>query len=70
MATFGEFALLAVLLQFDAVREAFGINMPTWSDIGFALLLGLGIMVTVEIAKLALRRGWSGRKAKGAAATA
>ena len=70
IAIFWEFALLAVLLQFDAVREAFGINMPRWSDIGFALLLGLGIMVTVEIAKLALRRRWSGRRAKGAPATA
>ena len=51
-----EFALLAVLLQFDAVREAFGINMPQWSDVWFVLLLGFGIMVSVEIAKLALRR--------------
>ena len=30
-----ELALIAVLMQFDAVREAFGINMPTWSDVGF-----------------------------------
>ena len=51
-----ELALLAVLLQFDAVREAFGINMPQWSDVGFVLLLGFGIMVSVEMAKLVLRR--------------
>ena len=70
IAIFWELALIAVLLQFDAVREAFGIDMPRWSDIGFALALGIGIMVTVEIAKLALRRRWSGRTAKGAPATA
>ena len=51
-----ELALLAVLLQFDAVREAFGINMPQWSDVWFVLLLGFGIMVTIEMAKLALRK--------------
>ena len=51
-----ELALIAVLLQFDAVREAFGIDMPQWSDVGFVLLLGLGIMVTIEMAKLVLRR--------------
>ena len=60
-----EFALLAVLLQFDAVREAFGIRMPQWSDLWFVLLLGLGIMVTVEIAKLGLRRAWSRRSVPG-----
>ena len=36
-----ELALLAVLLQFDAVREAFGINMPQWSDVGFVLAAGI-----------------------------
>ena len=51
-----ELALIAVLVQFEAVREAFGINMPTWSDVGFVLALGVGIMVTIEIAKLVLRR--------------
>jgi Ca2+-transporting ATPase len=55
-----ELALLAILLQFDAVREAFGINMPQWSDVWFVLLLGFGIMVTIEIAKLALRK-WRSR---------
>ena len=32
-----ELALLAVLIQFEAVREAFGIGMPHWSDVGFVL---------------------------------
>ena len=51
-----ELALLAVLLQFDAVREAFGIGMPQWSSVGFVVLLGLGIMASIEIAKLVLRQ--------------
>ena len=50
-----------MLLQFDAVREAFGINMPQWSDVGFVLLLGFGIMVSVEMAKLVLRRAAGAR---------
>jgi len=65
-----ELALLAVLLQFDAVRAAFGINMPRWSDLWFVLGIGLAIMVTVELAKLALRRGWPRRGARGVRAPA
>ena len=51
-----ELALLAVLLQFDAVREASASTCRSGPMCGFVLLLGFGIMVTVEIAKLALRR--------------
>jgi len=51
-----ELALIAVLLQFDAVREAFGIGMPTWKDTGFVLALGMGILLSVEILKAVLRR--------------
>ena len=51
-----ELALIAVLIQFESVREAFGIVMPTWSHLGFVLALGIGIMITIELAKLVLRR--------------
>ena len=51
-----ELALIAVLLQFDAVREAFGIGLRRGSDVGFVVLLGLGIMAGIEIAKMVLRR--------------
>ena len=54
-----ELVLIAVLLQFDAVRDAFGILMPTWSMVGFVVALGIGIMITIEIAKLLLRRRMS-----------
>lgn len=51
-----ELALIAILIQFDSVREAFGIVMPSWSDVGFVLMLGVGIMITIELAKLWLRK--------------
>jgi Ca2+-transporting ATPase len=51
-----ELALIAVLLQFDSVREAFGIRMPTWESVGFVVLIGIGVMVTIEVAKAVLRR--------------
>ena len=51
-----ELVLIAVLIQFESVREAFGILMPTWSDVGEVVLIGIGVMVTIELAKLLLRR--------------
>ncbi len=51
-----ELLLIAVLIQFDAVRESFGIAMPTFSDVGFVLVLGFGVMVSIEIVKAVLRR--------------
>ena len=51
-----ELVLIAVLLQIGAVRDAFGITMPGWSDVGFVLALGAGVLVSVEIVKFVLRR--------------
>jgi len=51
-----ELALIAVLVQFESVREAFGINMPTWGEVGFVVAVGLGVMATIETAKVMLRR--------------
>ena len=42
-----EFGLIAVLIQFPAVREAFGIAMPSTFDI--AMIVGLGIIVAIAI---------------------
>jgi Ca2+-transporting ATPase len=50
-----ELALIAALLQFETVREAFGITMPRLADVGLVLAIGVGIMVTIEIAKFLLR---------------
>ena len=51
-----ELALLVVLIQFEPVREAFGITLPSWSDVGFVLITGAGVMATIELAKWLLRR--------------
>ena len=50
-----ELALIAVLLQFDTVRTAFGIAMPTLRDIGVILGLGLLVLISVEVVKWRLR---------------
>ena len=51
-----ELVLIAILIQFDSVREAFGINMPTMGDLGFVLVLGGGVMLSIEVVKAMLRR--------------
>jgi Ca2+-transporting ATPase len=51
-----ELALIAVLVQFDSVREAFGINMPTLGNVAFVMALGLGVFISIEVVKWALRR--------------
>ena len=58
-----ELVLIAVLIQFEAVREAFGIQMPTASEIGFIVALGVGISVSIEIAKAVLSRRTPGAAA-------
>jgi Ca2+-transporting ATPase len=56
-----ELALITALLQLDSVRDAFGIAMPTWDDVGFVLVLGAGVLASVEVVKLVLR--WRTRHA-------
>jgi Ca2+-transporting ATPase len=50
-----ELLLIAVLLQFDAVRESFGIAMPSMQDVGIILAMGFGVLISVEIVKAVLR---------------
>jgi Ca2+-transporting ATPase len=50
-----ELVLLAVLIQFEAVREAFGIRMPTWPDLGMALAIGAFVVAAIELTKAWLR---------------
>jgi Ca2+-transporting ATPase len=50
-----ELALIAVLIQFPALREAFGITMPSASDIGMIVALGVGIVIVIEMAKAGFR---------------
>jgi len=51
-----ELALVAGLIQLPAVREAFGIALPAVSDLGMILVLGVGVMITIELAKSLMRR--------------
>jgi Ca2+-transporting ATPase len=51
-----ELLLIAVLLQFDAVRESFGIAMPSMQDVGIILAMGFSVLISVEIVKAVLRR--------------
>jgi len=67
LAILWEAALIAILIQFDAVRGAFGITMPAAWDVAQVLALGLVIFVSIEIAKVLLRRR-DGRLAHPAAA--
>jgi Ca2+-transporting ATPase len=50
-----ELLLIVVLLQFDAVRESFGIAMPSMYEVGVVLGLGLAVLVSVEVVKAVLR---------------
>ncbi|MDO8597139.1 MAG: cation-translocating P-type ATPase [Sulfuricaulis sp.] len=59
LAILWEVALIAILIQFDAVRGAFGIAMPAAQDVAQVLALGLVVFVSIEIAKVLLRRGKS-----------
>ena len=62
-----ELVLIAVLVQFESVREAFGINMPTLGDVGFVLALGVGVFISIEIVKAVLRKRYYLRLAPAAA---
>jgi Ca2+-transporting ATPase len=50
-----ELALLAVLIQFESVRETFGIRMPSWSDLGLALGISALVVAAIELTKAFLR---------------
>src|ERR671919_2856674 len=56
-----ELALIAVLIQFPAVRNAFGITMPSAPDLGMIFALGVGIVIVIEMAKVAFRTNRSTR---------
>jgi Ca2+-transporting ATPase len=55
LAIVWELALIGVLIQFSAVRDAFGITMPSASDLGMIVALGVGIVVAIEVAKAGFR---------------
>jgi P-type Ca2+ transporter type 2C len=56
LAIFWEIVLVAVLIQFDPIREAFGIQLPTVN--GLAIILGFSVLVfcSMEVIKALVRR--------------
>jgi Ca2+-transporting ATPase len=59
-----ELALFAVLVQFAAVRETFGIRMPTWPDLAMALAVSAFVVAAIEATKAFLRATPGGRAAR------
>ena len=55
LAVAWELVLLAVLLQFPAVRETFGIRMPTARDMAVALGIAAAVAASIEICKAYLK---------------
>jgi len=51
-----ELLLIAGLIQLPAVRDAFGIGMPSASDLGIIVAFSVTVAVAIEIAKLVFRR--------------
>ncbi len=51
-----ELALIAFLVQFPAVRQAFGITIPGIGDLLLIAAIGLFVMVIIEASKVLLRR--------------
>jgi len=57
-----EFALIAFLVQFPSMREAFGIIKPSASDLGIIIGFGILVFISMEVVKAVLR----GKMAKAA----
>lgn len=51
-----ELALIAVLVQVPAVRETFGIQKPSFSDLTIIFAFGLVVFAIIEATKVILRR--------------
>jgi Ca2+-transporting ATPase len=56
LALVWEFVLVAFLIQFPSVRDAFGINKPTLGDIGIIFAFGVVVFISMEVIKTVLRR--------------
>jgi hypothetical protein len=50
-----QLVLTAVLLQLPAIRNAFGVIMPSVSDIGVIVDVGLFVLISMEVVKAFLR---------------
>ena len=55
LALVWEFALVAFLIQFPSVREAFGIIKPTFTDLGIIICFGVIVFISMEVIKAVIR---------------
>ena len=51
-----ELALIAVLIQIPAIREAFGIAVPSFSDLAIIFVFGIVVLAIMETVKAVLRK--------------
>ena len=51
-----EVVLIAILIQFPSVRDAFGILKPSASDLGIILAFGIVVFISMEVIKALLRK--------------
>ncbi len=56
IALFWEVLLIALIIQLPAVRQAFGITLPSVSDLALISAIGLVVMSLIEATKILLRR--------------
>lgn len=56
IAIIWELFLVALLIQFPAIRNAFGILKPTTYEIGLILGVGLFVMISLELVKALIRK--------------
>jgi Ca2+-transporting ATPase len=61
-----ELALIAGLIQLPAVRDAFGVTLPTIWDLAVIVGLGVAVMVGIEIVKAVIRAKTQGSAKVGA----
>jgi Ca2+-transporting ATPase len=63
LAIIWELVLVAALLQIPALREAFGIRLPTLADIGRVTAISVVVLLSMEALKAYLRRKPAGTPA-------
>jgi Ca2+-transporting ATPase len=55
LALVWEFALIAFLVQLPTIRDAFGINKPSLSDLEIIIGFGIVVFISMEVVKAILR---------------
>lgn len=56
LAVIWELLMVAAIIQIPAVREAFGITEPSFSDLTIIVAFGIAIFLIIEVTKVVLRQ--------------